>query len=452
MNIINLLAVSVDTMNGFGSPFALNWIGRIIQWLIESSQSIGLGIILFTLIIKLVTLPLDIISRTSMKKNNLKMASMREKLEKLQRQYANNKELYNKKIQALYRKEGFSPFASCLPTLITLIFFIVVINQFSTYSNYTNLEMFNKMSDSYNQAIEQIDSNILYKEEIDGNKFYYLNENYIFQNEESFSQYKSYITSTQGEKSYEAIFSTSDVNELGKLVKGLNEKGYSDVKAGDDVSSCHLLLSGETYSFNSEMYQNLTIEQINQQATTKVFNYILNNYKEEKILTVGRNAAEQTYNENAPKFLWIKNLWLPDLPFKHPVNSNISDYDFSSHLANKDALEAQFDEITYNLSEERTQANGYFILVILSIGTMFLSQWHMTKSQKDQLELQSNDGQAMAQSKIMMWMLPIMFGIFSFMYSSSFSLYMTVSTVFSMISTIIINFFVELSFKKKNSK
>ena len=87
-----------------------------------------------------------------------------EKLEKYQRQYANNKELYNKKIQALYKKEGYSMFSSCLPTLVTLIFFIVVINQFSTYSNYTSLQIFNDMSLKYNQAIEQVDSSIIYKE------------------------------------------------------------------------------------------------------------------------------------------------------------------------------------------------------------------------------------------------------------------------------------------------
>ena len=66
----------------------------------------------------------------------------------------------------------------------------------------------------------------------------------------------------------------------------------------------------------------------------------------------------------------------------------------------------------------------------------------MSKSQKAQMELQSVDGmngQAAQTTKMMTWMMPIMFGIFSFFYSAAFSIYLVVSTVFSMLSTIIIN-------------
>ena len=38
----------------------LNWIGKIIQWLIEGVGIIGLGVVLFTLILKTVVLPLDV--------------------------------------------------------------------------------------------------------------------------------------------------------------------------------------------------------------------------------------------------------------------------------------------------------------------------------------------------------------------------------------------------------
>ena len=51
-----------------------------------------------------------------------------------------------------------------------------------------------------------------------------------------------------------------------------------------------------------------------------------------------------------------------------------------------------------------------------------------------------------------MWMMPIMFGFFSFMYTASFSLYLIVSTVFSMFSTIIINKIVEKMVEKQIAK
>ena len=103
----------------------------------------------------------------------------------------------------------------------------------------------------------------------------------------------------------------------------------------------------------------------------------------------------------------------------------------------------------------KTQRNGYLILVILSIGSMFLSQLVMSKQQKTQMELQSVDGangQAAQTSKMMTWMMPIMFGFFSFMYTASFSLYLIVSTLFSMLSTIIINKIVEKKVAKQVEK
>ena len=55
----------------FGS--GLNALGNIVKWIVEIVPNVGLGIILFTLILKLITLPLDIYSKSSMRKNSLKM-------------------------------------------------------------------------------------------------------------------------------------------------------------------------------------------------------------------------------------------------------------------------------------------------------------------------------------------------------------------------------------------
>ena len=72
-----------------------DWLVNIISWLVETCSSVALGVILFTVILKLITLPFDYASRASMRKNSLKMEEMRPELEKLQEQCAGNKELYN---------------------------------------------------------------------------------------------------------------------------------------------------------------------------------------------------------------------------------------------------------------------------------------------------------------------------------------------------------------------
>ena len=79
----------------FTMPTSGNFLVEIIIWLVKISSSVALGIVLFTLILKLITLPFDYFSRSSMRKNSLKMEEMRPELEKLQKQYADNKDLYN---------------------------------------------------------------------------------------------------------------------------------------------------------------------------------------------------------------------------------------------------------------------------------------------------------------------------------------------------------------------
>ena len=48
----------------------------------------------------------------------------------------------------------------------------------------------------------------------------------------------------------------------------------------------------------------------------------------------------------------------------------------------------------------------------------------------------------------MLIVMPIVFGIFSFFYSAAFSIYMIVSNIFSILSTLGINFFIDRKFAK----
>ena len=73
MNFFNLLSQSTNYLgNGVVSvaPLELNWIGNIIKWLIEGIGITGVGIIVFTLILKTLVLPLDVYSRYKTKKQN----------------------------------------------------------------------------------------------------------------------------------------------------------------------------------------------------------------------------------------------------------------------------------------------------------------------------------------------------------------------------------------------
>ena len=137
----------------FIQPQPANFLVTIIMWLVGITSSVAGGIILFTLLLKLITTPFDVMSKISTRKNAIKMEKMRPELEKLQKQYADDKKLYQQKMMALYKKNGYSMFGACLPTIITLVIFIVAITGFNNYSSYQNLTYFYNMSNSYNQVI-----------------------------------------------------------------------------------------------------------------------------------------------------------------------------------------------------------------------------------------------------------------------------------------------------------
>ena len=64
----------------------LNWIGKLLIKLFTSVGSVGIAVVIFTLIVKAIVLPLDIFSRASTKKNEFVMKRMKPQLDKLKKQ------------------------------------------------------------------------------------------------------------------------------------------------------------------------------------------------------------------------------------------------------------------------------------------------------------------------------------------------------------------------------
>lgn len=113
-NFISFMVKQIEAID-------LNWIGDIIKFLIEGVGITAVGVILFTLILKTIVLPLDIFSKFKTKKQSLIMERMRPQMEKLQKQYANDKNMYNQKVMELYKKNGYSMLGICLPTIVSLV-------------------------------------------------------------------------------------------------------------------------------------------------------------------------------------------------------------------------------------------------------------------------------------------------------------------------------------------
>ena len=91
----------------------------------------ALTIIVFTILIKLVVMPLNLKSRRSM----MRMTSVQPKMQALQEKYKDDQEKLNQKLQELYRKEGVSPMGGCLPQIISLVILFAMFYALRTFAN-----------------------------------------------------------------------------------------------------------------------------------------------------------------------------------------------------------------------------------------------------------------------------------------------------------------------------
>ena len=102
--------------------FFANIFGYLLNFLYESIQNYGLAIILFSVIIKIIMLPISIKQQKSMKKT----AKLQLKLKEIQDKYSNNPEKMNQETMDLYKKENMSPFSGCLSGFIQIILLLSV--------------------------------------------------------------------------------------------------------------------------------------------------------------------------------------------------------------------------------------------------------------------------------------------------------------------------------------
>ena len=90
-------------------PFA--WLVRLFYNL---TNSYGVALILFTLVIKLIMLPFQMKSKKSM----MRMSRVSGQMQDLQKRYAKNQAKLQEEMQKLYEEEGVNPMSGCLWSLI----------------------------------------------------------------------------------------------------------------------------------------------------------------------------------------------------------------------------------------------------------------------------------------------------------------------------------------------
>ncbi len=86
------------------------------------NNNFGIAIILFSVLLRVILLPITINQQKSMQKTN----KIQGKLRELQFKYKNNPEMLNKETMELYRKEKISPFSGCLSAILQIVIILSV--------------------------------------------------------------------------------------------------------------------------------------------------------------------------------------------------------------------------------------------------------------------------------------------------------------------------------------
>jgi len=339
--------------------------------------------------------------------------------------------------------------------ILSLVIFIVAINAFNAFAQYSNISNYNTMVDAYNAELSAYTA-VLNEDNLDdlkvditddkdavGNPLGTKTVTYLVKNDEAdkYLYFKAYYTVPQG-----VTYDWDKTQELAYINAYPQKAYYIDL---------------EKVKANSEIMNSIQkTEEITEEEA--IYNYF-----------VGRaqDAVVEAYKTKVIKntsFGWIKNIWVTDSSMQNPVLS----YSEFKAEASREKFEVAGKKVSYGkisaytnaygednynlvtakLSAEKKEANGYFILIALSIGTILLQQFVSQRSQKAQNQYSSVDGQAASQQKMTMIIMTGMFAVFSFMYSSAFSIYLITSNLFSLASTLIINKLVDRKFAKESAE
>lgn len=134
--------------------FFANIFGYVLKLLYNIVGNYGWAIILFSVLVKVLMLPISMKQQKTLKKNE----KIQSELKQLQFKYKNEPEKLNQEMMALYKREGMSPFSGCLSSIVQIILLFSVfllVRQPLTYMVKIDQDVINKMT----QIVSSQDSN-----------------------------------------------------------------------------------------------------------------------------------------------------------------------------------------------------------------------------------------------------------------------------------------------------
>ncbi len=400
------------------------------------------SVIILAVLVRIVFVIVDIFNKYFNMKNMNINQKMQPELEAIQKKYGHDKVLLQKKQQEIYKKYQFSMVGTCLPMLLVVVLQMVVfLTLWTGLQNVSN----------YNIAKQYEDTKMVYYNVLR------LNENedavQLFENELAGLTFKEdyTISATIDLEKKEMIFNfylNDNPNEslIPVSLTMVNFNEDTNVNANEEI---YKLI---------DKYASEYVDDAESNSNDTSGNAVLTEM-EKNIKQIAEEVTADYYIDNLQSFLWIKNIYKAESPTTSPVfdKSEITNYLQNYYSEEEKLIEKQynyeeqiFDYVIAGLNERDLGVNGYYILVILAVVSSFLSIFISNKLMK------KSGTQNQAGGKMMYFIMPLILGLFTLMYTSLFAIYIIIGQLimmaFSPLTNLIVRKWVEKSGKKQEEK
>ena len=173
----------------------------------------------------------------------------------------------------------------------------------------------------------------------------------------------------------------------------------------------------------------------------------------EEQIALANSEVIKTYGEIKSGFLWIKNIWRPDTSAS--VTLSYKDYLSISKTKAENLPEIIYNQILDPIKNDKQFSgwNGYYILIILSALATYLSTQINVWIGKAKAQKQGKPYvDAMAQNKILIYLMPIIMALFALFYNSMFAIYMVTGALFGMIVNPLLTLLVDKLYDNSEKK
>ena len=102
--------------------FFANLFGYVLNFIYNIVENYGIAIIIFSILVKVLMIPISIKQQKTMKKST----KIQEKMKEIQFKYKNNPEQLNQATMELYKSENMSPFSGCFSAIVQIILLFAV--------------------------------------------------------------------------------------------------------------------------------------------------------------------------------------------------------------------------------------------------------------------------------------------------------------------------------------